>query len=279
MQLDAYLRRIGIARPQRADLDALCAVHRAHLLAIPYENLDVQLGLRTTTSVAECFEKIVTRGRGGWCYEMNGLLGWALQELGFRVTRCAAAVMRETRGDSVMGNHLVLKVDLEEGHFLADAGFGDGPIDPIRVVPGAFTSHGVRFALTQPHSGWWRLANLDAAVPDSFDFNLVEADERALDAQCSALQTSADSTFVQNLVAIRYAKRGITTLRGRTLKYFAAGATTVRLLHSPEELVDVLRSDIGLHVPEAASLWPKIVARHEVLFAGERPAEPGEAAG
>src|SRR5262249_18712331 len=72
MDLSAYLRRIryeGEASPDRATLDA---VQRAHLLAIPYENLDVQLGRRRTTDPQQAFDKLVTQGRGGWCYEMNG---------------------------------------------------------------------------------------------------------------------------------------------------------------------------------------------------------------
>ena len=82
-------------------------------------------------------EKIVTRRRGGWCYEMNGTLGWALGELGFRVTRGTGAVVRALKGEAAVGNHLVLRVDVPEGAYLADVGFGDGPRDPIRVVPGA----------------------------------------------------------------------------------------------------------------------------------------------
>ena len=77
--------------PIATDLATLKALHRAHLLAIPYENLDVQMGRRRTTSPAEAYEKIVGEKRGGWCYEMNGTFGWALKEAGFKVTRLAGA--------------------------------------------------------------------------------------------------------------------------------------------------------------------------------------------
>src|SRR5262245_33175107 len=112
MNIDAYLGRIGLTERPAATLAGLRAVHRAHLLSIPYENVDVQFGRRLTIDPAAAYAKIVERGRGGWCYEMNGLLGWALGEFGFRVTRATGAVMREVRGDAVVGNHLVLRVEL-----------------------------------------------------------------------------------------------------------------------------------------------------------------------
>ena len=297
MDLARYCDRIGVERPHHADLAALRTIHRAHLLAIPYENLDVQLARPLTTAVPATFEKLVVRRRGGWCYEMNGLLGWALSELGFRVTRSAGAVMREVRGDAAVGNHLVLRVDLDEGVYLADAGFGDGPIDPIRVTPGAFTSHGFGYALERVDGEWWRLRNDPSGGAASFDFNLAEADESALAERCSVLQTSPESSFVQNLVVQRYTasqrstpgsaprntprstprgmqerttgaenRTGFTVLRGRVLRHITPGGSTERLLGSAEELVATLRAEFALDVPEAAVLWPRIVERHKQLF-------------
>jgi hypothetical protein len=67
MQLDAYLARIGYAGALRPDLATLCALHRAHLLAIPYESLDMHLGRRLTLDLAQIFAKLVDARRGGWC--------------------------------------------------------------------------------------------------------------------------------------------------------------------------------------------------------------------
>ena len=71
--------RIGFSGVARPDLATLRAIHRGHALGISYENLDVQLGRPLSTSPAEAFDKIVRRRRGGWCYEMNGLMGAALR--------------------------------------------------------------------------------------------------------------------------------------------------------------------------------------------------------
>lgn len=266
--VDRYLARIGLARPARADLAALAAIHRAHLLAIPYENLDVQLRRPLTLDPVATFDKIVGRARGGWCYEMNGLLGWALGQLGFRVTRCAGAVSRQERGASAVGNHLVLKVDLDDGMYLADVGFGDGPIDPIRIAPGDFTSHGFPFTLARADDDWWRLHNRVQGGDQTFDFTLHEADESVLAAQCHRLQTWAESSFVQNLVAQHHTREGVTTLRGRVLRRTTPAGRTELLLDTAAELVAALKSEFGLDVPEAAGLWPAIVARHEEVMRG-----------
>src|SRR5262245_33800151 len=144
--LAAYLDRIGfkgVARPDRATLDE---VHRRHLLAIPYENLDVLLRRPLTTSPKAAFDKVVERHRGGWCYEMNGSLYHALTLIGFDVTRMAGGVMRSASGDEAVGNHLVLRVDgLEGGPLIADVGFGDGPHLPFALKDHTFGGGGFEY--------------------------------------------------------------------------------------------------------------------------------------
>ena len=94
MKLDDYLARIEYRGPVAPDLACLTAIHRQHLLTIPYLDLDVQLGRLVYLDPERFFEKIVAGRRGGWCYEMNGLLCWALREIGFEVTRMVGGVGR-----------------------------------------------------------------------------------------------------------------------------------------------------------------------------------------
>ena len=269
MDIRSYLQRIGLSHPVNTDLEGLRAVHRAHLLSIPYENLDVQLGRAVTIERPPIFEKIVMRRRGGWCYEMNGLLGWALGELGFRVTRMAAGVMRDVEGDRMIGNHLVLKVELAEGSYLADVGFGDGPLDPVRLVRGEFGDGRFVFSLSQPEDGWWRFHNHPLGGAPSFDFRLDPADETLLADRCRHLQSAEASPFVQNLVCQRHTPAGLMILRGRILRTVSPNGAENHLIENADELVGVLRSDFDLDVPEVAMLWPKIAARHESLFGAD----------
>jgi N-hydroxyarylamine O-acetyltransferase len=272
MHVDRYLERIGVTCPIEPNLESLRALHRAHLLAIPYENLDVQLGRPVTIEIPAIYRKIVENGRGGWCYEMNGILGWALKELGFRVTRATGAVMREMGGDASNGNHLVLRVETDEGLYLADVGFGDGPLEPFAVTPGGFTAHGFDFGLTRIDENWWRLRNHPASGAPSFDFNLAPADETLFAAQCRRLQTSPDSTFVQNVLCFRFTPEGLVNLRGRVLRTVTPQGVSERLLENAGEFQAVIGETLGLSVPEAATLWPRVCARHEQLFGEQRTA-------
>ncbi|HYE45930.1 MAG TPA: arylamine N-acetyltransferase, partial [Caulobacter sp.] len=255
------------------DLETLRAVHRAHHFAIPYENLDVQLKRPVATDPGAAFDKIVTRRRGGWCYEMNGLLGWALSEIGFKVTRMMAGVRREQDGDLAVGNHLILRVDLDDGPWMADVGFGDGPVDPYPIRPGPVNAGLFAYGLETLDDGWWRLRNHPAGGAPSFDFQIAPADEAALSARCDWLQSAPESGFVQNAVVQRHRPDRLLMLRGRSLRTLAPGIDQTRLIADADDYVATLRTDFDLDIPEAASLWPAILARHEALF-GPEPA-PG----
>jgi len=129
--LPAYLRRIGYAgdlSPSRTTLDAL---HRAHATSIPFENLDILLGVPIRLDLASLQAKLVTGRRGGYCFEQNALFASALERLGFTVTRLAARVRYRT--DRVLPRtHMTLRVDLDGTRLLADVGFGaDGLVLPV----------------------------------------------------------------------------------------------------------------------------------------------------
>ena len=267
MHVEKYLERIGVSGPIEPSLASLRTLHRAHLTAISYENFDVQLGRPVTIAIPAIYEKIVENRRGGWCYEMNGILGWALKELGFKVTRATGAVMREASGDAAVGNHLVLKVALEEGIYLADVGFGDGSVEPIPVAPGAFTANGFAFSLSPMDERWWRFRNHPYSGAPSFDFDLAPADETLFAAQCHRLQTAPDSIFVRNVLCFRHKASGFHALRGRVLRTVTPQTISERLLKTADEFHAVVQNTFGLEIPEAASLWPRICERHDSVFA------------
>src|SRR5512147_1356301 len=135
MDVQAYLRRIdyrGELDPTAATLHAL---HRAHLLSVPFENLDIHLSRPIVLDQDALFDKIVTRRRGGFCYELNGLFALLLEQLGYKVTRLAARVVGTDDSLGPQFDHLTLQVQCpDESHspWLADVGFGDSFLEPLR---------------------------------------------------------------------------------------------------------------------------------------------------
>jgi N-hydroxyarylamine O-acetyltransferase len=266
MELSAYFDRIGYSGPRAPDLETLKALMRAHIAAVPFENLDVQLGNRVGTALPAIFDKLVARRRGGWCYENNGLFGWALGELGFAVRRLSAGVMRAEQGDAAMGNHLALLVTIDGKPWLADVGFGGTMAAPIPLTAGEHEQAPFTIGL-RAADGYWRFDERYAGeAPFNFDFTADAADEALLARQCDALQSDPDSNFVLNSVVQQRQGDRHLTLRGRVLMERGPDGERKRLIGDAEEFVATLEDRFGLDLPEAAALWDKICARHAALF-------------
>jgi N-hydroxyarylamine O-acetyltransferase len=237
--------------------DTLRALHRAHAMAIPYENFDVQLKRPMTIDPQAAFEKLVERKRGGWCYEMNGVLGLVLSELGFDVTRLSA-------DGSSAHSHLFLTVRIGGADYVCDVGFSDGPIEPYPIVEGPFTQEGFEFRIENETSGRWRLHNHRFGAAPSFLAGLP--DEAAMAARCQWLQTDPDSVFVQHALAFCRTREGITSLIDRTLRTITPNDAMRTVIGSADEYVATLKTRFALDLPEAATLWPAICEYHETYL-------------
>ncbi len=271
MNLQSYFDRIGFAGPAKADLDTFRRVHGGHANSLTYENLDVQLRVPVSRDAAAAYEKIVNRRRGGWCYEMNGLLGWALEEIGFDVTRLAGAAMRDVAGDEVIGNHLVLLVRLDGEPWIGDVGFGDGLIEPALLREGPTLGNPLSCNFREVDGGWWRYENDPRSGGPSFDFNVEVTDERLLEDRSRFLQSAPISPFVQNAVAQRWNDGVHYSLRGRVLRSLSYGGDEKTLIASSEDYVATLRDRFALDVPQAGNLWPAICRRHDEIFGARNP--------
>jgi N-hydroxyarylamine O-acetyltransferase len=132
LDLDAYLQRIGYAGPREPSQASLAALHRAHLAAIRFENLDILLGRDIRVDLDSIQAKLVRERRGGYCYEQGQLFGAALERLGFGVDRLLARVGPD--GEPVRPRtHLTLRVRAGSGIWLADVGFGSSPPGPLSL--------------------------------------------------------------------------------------------------------------------------------------------------
>ena len=266
--LSDYLQRISFDDEPAPALDVLGRLLAHHVQSVPFENLDVQLGTELTTDPADAYEKIVLRQRGGWCYEQNGLFGWALSEIGFDVTRVAAAVMRAERGDVANANHLCLLVKTADAGqtFLVDAGFGGSMIAPIPLAESDHQQAPFHIGLRKTDDGHWRFWEDLGKGEFSFDFRDEAADEDALTDKCDFLQTDPSSGFVQNLVAQLRLPDQHKTLRGKVFSLATSSGIDTKTLDSADELLAVLHDEFRIDVPAVRDLWPRIEERHEKLM-------------
>lgn len=265
MELKAYLDRIGFRGTPVANLETLIRMQRQHAFTIPYENIDIHLGRELTMDIEAAYTKLVEQRRGGWCYEMNGLLGWALEEVGFEVMRMIGGVRRAERGDSAMGNHLVLCAMLSEP-WVVDVGLGDGPPEPYPLRAHSFSQLGFDFQLEKLEDCWRMINYPDSSAP-SFDFTYLPADEALLSEKCDWLSTSEESPFMEALVCQLVVADGFDVQIGRVATRVTPLGKEKWQIDSADELAQSLKERFDLNIPELAGLWDKIEAQHEAYLA------------
>jgi len=131
--LEEYFCRIGFNRVPASDFETLSAVMQAQLCSVPFENTEVQAGRIPSLKPEDIVQKIVHDGRGGYCYELNGLFAMALENIGFRYYFAAARPM--TYAERRPKTHMVIIVLLDENKYLCDCGFGGyGLRVPIKLA-------------------------------------------------------------------------------------------------------------------------------------------------
>ncbi len=184
-RLENYLARIGFHGPAEPNLTTLAAIHAAHVNAIPFEGFDPLLRRPVKLDLASLQEKLVESRRGGYCFEQNALLKAALEEIGFKVAGLGGRVRWMSPPDSPLGprEHMLLKVELPDGPFLADVGFGACVLDsPLpfrtdveqRTAMGAYrltTTDGL-FSLSARRSADWRtmyVFNLEPQIQSDYE--------------------------------------------------------------------------------------------------------------
>jgi len=124
MNLDLYLNRIGFDGPATVSLDCLFELQRAHMLNVPFENLDVYMGRPLKLDPENLFDKIVHKRRGGYCFELNTLYGAALREIGFDVTPILARIWLRNPPETPSLTHMLHKVNIGDQTYISDVGFG-----------------------------------------------------------------------------------------------------------------------------------------------------------
>ncbi|HTX81442.1 MAG TPA: arylamine N-acetyltransferase [Streptosporangiaceae bacterium] len=253
---EAYLQRIGTAPAAAADTAGLRSLHRVHQMAVPFENLSIHLSEPISLAEEDLVEKIIRRGRGGFCYELNGLFALLLEALGAQVIRVAARV----HGDGHLGppfDHLALIVLTPDGSgpWLADVGFGSHTVYPLLLDS--------RTDQADP-AGVFRLTDVEDGdvdvLKDGKPQYRIETRPRHLDdflPTCWYQQTSPESHFTQSTICSRLTDDGRVSISGRTLIKTSGGARSEERLPDDAALLAAYREYFGVVLSKAPS-FPEV---------------------
>jgi N-hydroxyarylamine O-acetyltransferase len=261
LDLDAYLRRIGYDGPRTPTLETLRAIQLLHPQAIAFENLDPLLALPVKLDVESLQQKLVKSRRGGYCFEHNGLLFQVLRALGYRVSGLAGRVVWNNPTDTIPPrSHMILRVELDEGIYLADVGFGSSPTAPLRLAPDVAqeTPH-ESFRLVKNDGVYTLQCNLKGQWTSFYMFDLQE--QAPVDYQVANhyVSTWPTSHFVTSLTAACATADGRYGLRNNRLSIHRQnGESEQRMLTSAAEISAVLKDLFGVVVPDEPAFAAKL---------------------
>jgi N-hydroxyarylamine O-acetyltransferase len=241
----SYLDRIAVAAPVTSDAATLRLLHRAHQLAVPFENLSIHLSEPVSLDERDLIDKIVRRRRGGFCYELNGAFALLLEALGARVTRVAARVY----GDGGLGppfDHLALLVRPADGSgpWLADVGFGSHSDYPLLLDSRDEQADPAgRFQLADASDG-----DIDV-IRDGKPQYRIESRERSLAdfvPTCWWQQTSPLSHFTRSTICSMRTEDGRVSISARTLIHSRGATRTEQELAGDDVVLAAYRDYFGI---------------------------------
>lgn len=250
LNIQAYLDRIGYREPLDPAAETLRALQVAHLQTVPFENLSIHAAQPIILDEAALFDKIVTRRRGGFCYELNGLFGTLLRALGFEVDLLSAGVRRMKGGFGPEFDHLMLAVHLEE-RWLADVGFGDSFREPLVLDERGEQVRGdqaYRLDEDGDHLILFQRQGSEGDWERQYRFTLRPHELPEYEEMCRYHQTSPESHFTLKRVCTLARADGRVTLSDLRLITTRGGVREERTLESEAEHEAMLRELFGVVV-------------------------------
>jgi len=223
MNIDDYLKRLNYSKPVRANIETLRGLQIAHLQNIPFENLDIGLGRKIELNEPALWDKVITRKRGGFCYELNSMFAWLLKQIGFQVIYLNARVHQEK--DNTYGidfGHLALLVTMQNKstRWLVDVGFGDTFTAPLNIDDSNEQIQGLRGYWVEPFRNGYQVwqRNYDGSRERHyfFDPSPHHFPDEYLET-CLYHQTSPKSIFTQKQIISRLTEDGRVSLDNNKL--------------------------------------------------------------
>lgn len=256
LDLDAYLGRIGWRGDLRTDHATLAGLLDAHMRNIPFENLDVLLGRGVRLDLDSLQRKLVAGGRGGYCFEHATLFAAVLERIGFALQRHTARVVLVAPRTESPRTHMFLTVQLAEGRFVADPGFGSlAPRVPVPLADAHPASAGDGTHWMARDGGFWILRHrspektVDCWVSEAGADNLVD-----FEVGNHYTSTHPQSPFVNRLMLRAFAADRSVSVMNRDVTVRTGGAARSFQLADRRALRVLLAVHFGFDLPEVETL-------------------------
>lgn len=259
VEIDAYLARIGIHAIPKADEDGLASLINAHILNVPFENLDIPLGLGIHLETDHLFDKIVKRWRGGYCFELNGLFGQLLDALEFERFPVMARVWYRSPADVPALTHTLNVVKIGAQSFLADVGFGGTTARlPVPIRDGAVIEDvdGTVSLRKDDRFGYMLTRETPDGPQDQFSTTLAPAFPNDLAVSNHFVSTHPSSHFTRSTVAGRFTEDGRAGLTDSMFTIRRGWDMDSQQIATAEEYGSVLRTQFGIDLgPDAKRIF------------------------
>lgn len=247
-----YFERIGLPRDIKIEKTELFlkALQFAHVTSVPYENLDILDEKELSLEWEDLYEKIVTRGQGGYCFEINGAISYILKKLGFEVKNYFA---RYLRGESEIPvrRHRVLAVTAEEGIFICDAGIGEkAPRLPLLLKEGLIQNQcGESYRFDKDEQLGWVLSDLHHGEWRRF-FSFTEEEQLDKDYSHASFwcEKHPASPFNKSPMIAMKTADGRKTIDGNVFKVFSGDELVFsEVAANGKRLLQIMKQEFGLN--------------------------------
>ena len=254
LDVDAYLARIGWTGSREPSFATLAGILRAHMRAIPFENLDVLLGRGVDLDLAALQRKLVGARRGGYCFEHATLFAAMLEVLGYAPLRHSARVVLVSPRTQVPRTHMFLTIAMPEGRFVLDPGFGGlAPDFPVRLAdaePARDASHW----MARDGDYWVLRARTSGKVVEGWATTLEVDNASDFAVANHYTATHPESGFRNRLMMRAFTADARVSVMNRSVTIADAAGSGTRELADRKELRALLVRHFGFDLPEAETL-------------------------
>lgn len=241
-EIKYYLERIGFLDKPGTDLETLSRLQEHHLLAVPFENLDIHSKVPIEMDLQAFYNKIVVGKRGGFCYELNSLFNELLRGIGFKTNIVSARVFSAQEKFGEEFDHLCLIVFIENEQWLADVGFGSFSLRPIKIDMTGTTSDPAGLFKTERFNEQYLVVKkmVNGEWKNQYLFSLQPRNISEFSAMCYYQQTSPDSHFTKNRLCSIATMDGRISLTDRSLKITRNNIQTEMTIRDDEDFKKLL---------------------------------------